>query len=375
MKFRKFGNTGAQISTLGFGCMRLPMLDGDNGQIVDEEASIQMIREAVDGGVNYIDTAYGYCAGKSEEAVGKALKDGYRNKVYISTKMPTFSVKEKGDYRRFLEEQLKRLDVETIDFYHFHALSKNLWDNVVIQFNLLEDAYKAKEEGLIRHISFSFHDQPEVMKMIIDTGHFESVLCQYNLLDRSNEEAIAYAAQKGLGVVVMGPVAGGRLVAPSKVFKDMFGKETANTPELALRFVLGNPNVSCALSGMSDIQMVRENVVTANDSSSLSTVESERIAKALDEIKGLANLYCTGCKYCMPCPQNINIPNLFNIMNYHKVYGLTDYAKGLYKAVGNNAKSGVKASDCVQCGLCEDKCPQNIKIREQLIEITNTFGE
>jgi predicted aldo/keto reductase-like oxidoreductase len=375
MKYRKFGNTGVNISALGFGCMRLPMLDTDNGQIVDEEKSVQIIRQAIDRGVNYFDTAYGYCGGKSEETLGKALKDGYRDKVYVSTKMPTFHVKEKSDFRRFLEEQLRRLDVGAIDFYHFHALNDKLWEDVVLKFDMLDDALKAKEEGLIKHISFSFHDKPEIMMKIIDSGVFESVLCQYNLLDRSNEEAIAYANQKGLGVVIMGPVAGGRLVAPSDVFKKLFGRDAAGTPELALRFVLGNPHVSCALSGMSDENMVEENAKTADDSSPLTKDELDRIAKALDEIKNLANLYCTGCEYCLPCPMNINIPHLFRIMNYHKVYGMTAYAPELYMNIGKNEREGSRPTECSECGSCESKCPQNIEIRKQLKEIIEVLGE
>lgn len=375
MKYRKFGNTGVELSALGFGCMRLPMIETDQGKIVDEELSVKIIRQAIDEGVNYFDSAYGYCGGKSEETLGKALKDGYRDKVYVSTKVPTSRIKEKSDYRRFLEEQLRRLDSGPIDFYHFHYLTNNAWENIVLKLDLLDDAMKAKEEGLIHHISFSFHDHPNVMKKIIDSGAFESVLCQYNLLDRANEEAIEYATQKGLGVVIMGPVAGGRLVAPSKVFNDLFGKKAANTPELALRFVLGNPNVTCALSGMSNEQMVQENIRTATDSSPLSEQENERIAKALDEIKGLADLYCTGCEYCLPCPQNINIPKLFNIMNYHNVYGLKDYAENLYKEVGQNEKTGARPVECSECGTCETKCPQNIEIRQQLKEIVSVFGE
>ncbi|HBN83495.1 MAG TPA: aldo/keto reductase, partial [Clostridiales bacterium] len=357
MKYRKFGNTGVELSALGFGCMRLPMIETDNGKIVNEELSVKMIRQAIDQGVNYFDSAYGYCGGKSEETLGKALKGGYRDKVFVSTKVPTSRIKEKSDYRKFLEEQLQRLDVGAIDFYHFHYLTDNAWENIVLKFDLLDDAMKAKEEGLIKHISFSFHDHPDVMKKIIDSGAFESVLCQYNLLDRANEDAIEYANQKGLGVVIMGPVAGGRLVAPSQVFKDLFGREAASTPELALRFVLGNPNVTCALSGMSDEQMVQENIRTANDSTPLSGEETGRIAKALDEIKGLADLYCTGCEYCLPCPQNINIPKLFSIMNYHKVYGMSDYAGRLYKDVGLNEKTGSRPAECIECGTCESKCP------------------
>ncbi|MGI6563572.1 MAG: aldo/keto reductase [Clostridia bacterium] len=373
MKYRKFGNTGVMVSALGFGCMRLPMIETDNGKVVNEELSVKIIRQAIDQGVNYFDSAYGYCGGKSEETLGKALKDGYREKVYVSTKVPTSRIKEKGDYRRFLEEQLRRLDAGPIDFYHFHYLTDNVWNDIVLKYDLLKEAIKAKEEGLIKHISFSFHDKPEVMMKIIDTGVFESVLCQYNLLDRANEEAIAYANRKGLGVVIMGPVGGGRLVAPSEVFKKIFGKESASTPELALRFVLGNPNVSCALSGMSDEKMVAENIKTADDSSPLSEEELARVANALDEIKSLADLYCTGCEYCLPCSQGINIPHLFRIMNYHKVYGLTSFAKGLYGRVGTSEKEGKKASECVECGACETKCPQNIEIRKQLKDVVSVF--
>jgi len=373
MQYRKFGNTGVMISALGFGSMRLPGAEKDGQYNIDEESSIQIIHKAFELGVNYIDTAYGYCGGKSENVVGKALK-GYRDNVYLSTKMPTWNVKQHGDYRKLLEEQLKKLDVEYIDFYHFHGLNKNNWEEVVLKHNLVEEAHQAKSEGLIKHISFSFHDKPEVLMQLVDTGIFESVLCQYNLLDRSNEEAIAYAESKGLGVVIMGPVGGGRLASPSEIIARSMEGKAKSTPEVALRFVLGNSNVGCALSGMSTMEMVEENAQVASDKEPLSTEDWERINNTFEKTKKLADLYCTGCEYCLPCPKGINIPKVFSIMNYQKVYGLKDYATKQYEKIGKKEEYGSSPEDCIECGQCEKKCPQFIKIREQLKKVHKEFN-
>jgi len=367
MQYRKFGNTGINISALGFGCMRLPEYEKDKKWYIDEDKAIPMIHKAFELGVNYVDTAYGYCHGNSEYTVGKAIK-GFRDKVYLSTKLPTWMVKETGDYRRLLEKQLEKLGEDYIDFYHFHSLNKNSFENIVLKYNLLDEAQKAKDEGLIKHISFSFHDKPEVMKEIIDTGAFESVLCQYNLLDRTNEEAIAYAVSKGLGTVIMGPVGGGRLAAPSELISRMSSSGSGSTPEIALRFVLGNPNVNCALSGMSTISMVEENTKVASMDPQLYKDDWDKINRMVEETKKLSELYCTGCNYCMPCPTGINIPHVFSLMNYHKVFGLTEYAKSNFSRLGPEAKTGRSPADCIECGVCETKCPQKILIREKLKE-------
>ncbi len=375
MQYRKFGNTGVQISALGFGAMRLPEVEEKDGTFrIDEEKALAAINQAFELGVNYIDTAYGYCHGNSETVVGKALK-GWRDRVYLSTKMPTWMVKKTSDYRRLLEEQLKRLDVDCIDFYHFHALSRERFDDIVLKHNLLDEAQKAKDEGLIKHISFSFHDEPEALKELVDIGIFSSLLCQYNLLDRANEEAIAYAHAKGLGVVIMGPVAGGRLAASSQAVQQLLGERTVSSPELALRFVLANPGVSCALSGMTSAEMVADNVRAASVETPLTSEELHRINLALEENERLAELYCTGCDYCMPCPNDVNIPLNFRLMNYHRVYGLTEYARDEYQKIGNNEDNkGRKAEECIECGLCEDKCPQKIQIRRQLKETAAALG-
>ncbi|NLA58376.1 MAG: aldo/keto reductase [Firmicutes bacterium] len=374
MQYREFGSTGIKISALGFGAMRLPEIEENGTYRIDEEKALAVINRAFELGVNYIDTAYGYCHGNSEIVVGRALK-GWRDKVYLSTKLPTWLVKDKSDYRRYLEEQLQKLDVDYIDFYHFHSLNQERWENVVLKYDLLDEAQKAKEEGLIRHISFSFHDKPEVLKQLVDVGIFSSLLCQYNLLDRANEEAIAYAREKGVGVVIMGPVAGGRLAASSPNIQQLLEGRSVSTPELALRFVLANENVSCALSGMNTVEMVEENAATASLELPLTETELQRIKDAMEENRRLAELYCTGCDYCMPCPNDVNIPLNFRLMNYHRVYGLTEYARAQYQKIGTTDDlKGRKAEDCIECGVCEPKCPQKIEIRKQLKETAAALG-
>jgi len=373
MQYRDFGNTGIKVSILGFGAMRLPEVEIKGKLQIKQEESIEMIQRAFELGVNYVDTAYAYNAGESELVVGKALQ-GWRDKVYLSTKVPTWKIKKRSDYRRLLDEQLKKLNVKYIDFYHFHDLNEDRFKNIVLKHNLLKEAQKAKDEGLIKHISFSFHDKPEVMKRIIDFGIFESVLCQYNLLDRSNEEAMAYAQKKGLGVAIMGPVGGGRLVV-SDILKEAIGPDVKSTPEIALRFVFANNNVSLALSGMENKGMVEENAGTASLSEPLSSKQLEIIENFIEKRKKKEEIPCTSCGYCQPCPNNVAIPEIFNLMNYYTVYGLKEYACKQYQNIGFGDKDERKQADaCVECGECEEKCPQKIKIMERLKEAHKVLG-
>jgi hypothetical protein len=369
MEYRTFGNTGIRISRLGFGAMRLPMVEIDGRRVVDEEKAIAMLHRAFELGVNYVDTAWFYCDGQSEIVVGKALK-GWRDKVYVSTKYPVGN--EKG-YRELLEIQLQRLDTDHIDFYHFHGIGEWFLKHERRD-EFIREALRAKEEGLIRHISFSFHDKPEVMMRLIDLGIFSSVLCQYNLLDRANEEALAYAKAKGLGTVVMGPVGGGRLAGLPRETAERLGIRVHSSAELALRFVFANRNVDCALSGMSTIEQVEENAAIASNMAPLSPEEVAAINAAMDENKRLADLYCTGCNYCLPhCPQEVNISHIFQAMNYYRVYGLKEYAQQHYDAIGSQWVKGKKADACIECGECEQHCPQHIPIREQLKECLALF--
>lgn len=376
MQYTEFGKTGIQVSRLGFGCMRFPSREVDGRKVFDEEESIRMMHRAMELGVNYFDTAPGYCEKQSEIIVGKALK-GRRDKVYLSTKYPSEEASG-DDLERKLETSLKKLDTDYIDFYHMWGISlKTFVERLDTPDGPMARARKLRDAGVIRHISFSFHDAPENMIEIIQRGEgvFASVLCQYNLLDRANEDAIAYAHEQGLGVTIMGPVGGGRLGAPSKVIQDLLPGKVQSSAEMALRFVMNNKNVNIALSGMSSMDMVEENAAVASNMEPLTPEEEARIAASLEENRRLADLYCTGCNYCMPCPKGINIPEIFKMMNYHRVYGLTKFARDNYARIGKDPWLNFQnAAACVQCGACEKKCPQHLHIREQLRAAHEALG-
>ena len=350
MQYREYGNTGKMISALGFGAMRLPF--------DDPEESVALLRLGMDLGINYIDTAFGYGGGRSEEYMGQAIADR-RDEVYIATKNPLRDDTVEGWWHR-LETSLERLQTDHIDFYKVvHDLHWDKYTNVY-EPRLHQQALKAREQGLIGHLLFSCHDTPENMIKLIDTGIFEGILLQYNLLDRHNEEVIAHAHEVGMGVEIMGPVGGGRLGMGSEQLESIISS-AASTAELALRFVLANPNVTIAFSGMGTRQQVEENCATASREEPLSQEELAAIRQSISENEKLAELYCTGCNYCQPCPQGVAIPKIFEAMNYHRVWGLTEHAKEMYSKLGE-----ANAEACIECGECEEKCPQNIPIIQQL---------
>lgn len=367
MQYRKLGSTGMEISTLGFGCMRFPYIEGT--QTIDEEKTIPMLRRAYELGVNYFDTAFYYCDGNSEVSLGKAVKP-FRDKVYLSTKIPVSRVEKTSDYRSFLEQSLKKLDTDYIDCYHFWSINKDTFDGKMLKLDLLSEAVKAKEEGLIKHISFSFHGNPDDFPYMIQRAPMlETLLIQYNILDRSNEKGIEYMASTGRGVIAMGPVGGGRLAAPTELAGKIGSVSAKATYELALRFVLGNPNISCALSGMRNIEEVENNVKVMSSDIPFTEEENAQIRESLEELKKFSDLYCTGCRYCMPCVKGIDIPHIFYLYTLYNVYGLKDHAKAMYKKycdkITEEQKDGL-VSSCINCGACEKKCPQKLEIREKL---------
>jgi predicted aldo/keto reductase-like oxidoreductase len=367
MQYRKFGNTGFHISALGFGCMRLPEYQDETGAWqVDQEKTNAMLMRAYELGVNYFDTAYYYCHSNSEIAIGKALAP-IRDKVCISTKCPMDKVNCPEDYEAILDESLRKLGTDHVDFYHFWGINQKVFDEKIVPLGLIQKARELKEKGKLRHISFSFHDTPEALKHIIDHGEgLESVLLQYNLLDRTNEEMIRYAAEKGLGVVVMGPVGGGRLAFPTELSQKL-GRGNLHTYELALRFVLGNPYVCCALSGMQTVEMVEQNAAVASLPEPMTEQQWKQAGESMENLKKFSELYCTGCGYCQPCPKGINIPRIFQAYTYHNVYGLHEVAKKTFLDYVNNEKQpGATSGDCVNCGYCEKKCPQHLKVRQLL---------
>jgi uncharacterized protein len=382
MQYRPFGNTGANVSILGFGAMRLPQRED---KTVDLETAVPLLRRGIDLGINYIDTAYVYIDGTSEVAVGQAIKPYDRASLYLATKIPVHDA-ETGSaaaWRAKLETSLKRFDTPYIDYIFFHGLTWAEFDQVVSRPGMaLEAARQAQAEGLVRHICFSSHDSEDNIIRLIDTGAFAGMLVQYNYLDQHNAPAIAQAGKRGMGVAIMGPVAGGRLALPQGVVIDNEGLLEVKTPELALRYVWNNPNVSTALSGMNAMQQIEENCAAADRAGTLDDQEHAQVQRLFEQNQKLADLYCTGCSYCMPCPNDVHIPENFRYMNWFRVWGLEEQAKAAYaKLTGEDvwtpwagAFKGLNAEACLQCGECEPKCPQNIHIIDQLVEVAETLG-
>jgi predicted aldo/keto reductase-like oxidoreductase len=364
MEYTTLGKTGLKVSRLGFGCMRLPMKDGR----VDRELTTPLLRRAVELGITYFDTAVMYCGGDSQRAMGEALED-LRDRIVLSTKNHHYDKKDKAGWWKNLEDSLKFLRTDCIDVYNFHGLNYEAWEGSLVgEDGLFKEALKAKEQGMVSHLCHSFHGSLESLKRVVDLGIFESVTLQYNLLDRSLEEGIAYAREHNVGVTVMGPVGGGRLGYPSEKASELVG-EVKSTPELALRFVLSNPGVCVALSGMSNMKQLEENVATVSKSGGLSEEDHKRITAAVQERKKLSGLYCTGCNYCMPCPEGVDIPANFEIVNLERVFGLTEHARSRYAALAG------KAALCRLCGKCVEKCPQDLDIPARLSETVAALDE
>lgn len=363
MQYREMGKTGCKVSALGFGCMRFPCTDPEKSSTIDEETAKKMLRTAIDMGVNYVDTAYMYHDGESERFVGRALQDGYREKVYLATKLPMWNVKEEADFDRLLNEQLEKLQTDHIDFYLFHALNGEHWEKVK-NFGLIEKMRKAKAQGKIRHMGFSFHDDLETFKKIVD--EFEGAeFCQvqYNYANtdyQAGDEGIEYAVAKGLGIIVMEPLLGGELANPLWNIKDCF-PQGASYVKTALDFIWDKPQVSLLLSGMSSFEQTMQNIEFASASAEncLSDEQKASYVKAKKIYDERIQVPCTGCQYCQPCPMGVKIPEVFSAFNK-----VTHNDKdSVLKAMPNISE---QCSLCVQCGKCEEKCPQNIKITEKL---------
>ncbi|MCX7904778.1 MAG: aldo/keto reductase, partial [Caloramator sp.] len=335
MQYRKFAKD-LEVSALGFGLMRLPILNGDEGQI-DKEKALQMVRYAIDNGVNYIDTAYPYHKGNSEIFTAEVLKDGYRKKVLLATKMPVWLVNEKEDFERLLNEQLNKLKTNHIDCYLLHALSKNSWEKVY-NLGVLDFLVKARKEGKINKIGFSFHDEFHVFKDIIDTFDWDFSQIQFNYLDEDEQaglNGLRYAYSKEISVIVMEPLKGGKLAKepPEKIKNIWDSYNIKRTPaEWALRYVLNFKEVSLLLSGMNTIEQVEENLKVVNDAypNSLTEEEINLIKKVKETYKSLNQIGCTNCKYCMPCPFGVDIPRNFSVYNSAFIYNDLEGSRKVY---------------------------------------------
>jgi len=376
MLYRKLGKTGLDVSILGFGCMRLPTLD-KKSEVIDKPQATEMLYHAIDHGVNYVDTGYPYHNGASEPFLGEILKDGYQEKVYLSTKIPSWNIEKKEDLDYYLEEQLKNLQTEFIDFYMVHNLNQKYWPQLE-KANVFEFLDEALSSGKIKYTGFSFHDELEFFMEMVDIYNWDMTLVQYNFMDenyQAGREGIRYAASQGLGVMVMEPLRGGALVnIPNDIQSIWDQAETKRKPvEWALRYIWDNPDVDVVLSGMSTLKQVKDNLKYADEGLSGSLSEDEKFL-----IKDVKMAYrerimvdCTACGYCMPCPEGVNIPKCFMHYNNAHVYEDKENESMHYFVL---LKDEERASNCIECGECEKMCPQMINIKEELKKVKETFG-
>jgi predicted aldo/keto reductase-like oxidoreductase len=374
MLYRRMNQTDAKLSILGFGCMRLPQNTNCN---IDEPRATKMVRYAIDHGINYFDTAYVYHNGESEPFLGRALSDGYREKVHIATKLPVWDVQSRNDMDRILNEQLLRLNTDHIDFYLLHGLGKTSWINMV-NLNVGEFLDQAIADGRITRAGFSFHDEVQVFKEIVDDYDWTFAQIQYNYMDeeyQAGTEGLNYAAAKGLGIVIMEPLRGGVLARETGETKKIFATRghARSAAEWGLHWLWNHPEITVVLSGMSTMQQVKDNLGYANNGipSSLTTDDIAVYEKIKTYYRSKMKIPCTKCRYCMPCMAGVEIPECFSAFNDASVYSDTAGAKMSYDAYTG---FGGDASQCQECGVCESLCPQHLPIRKHLKEVSALFG-
>ncbi|MEE4274727.1 MAG: aldo/keto reductase [Thermoleophilia bacterium] len=373
MHYRRFGRLDYAPSALGFGAMRLPVVDGAHDRI-DREAARELLVRAVEGGVNYVDTAYNYHGGTSEEWLGWALQGGLRERVKIATKLPSWKVERADDFDRMLEEQLERLGTG-IDFYLLHSLDEDTWRDNVLAHDVLGAAERALTDGRIGHFGFSFHDRYEAFELILDGSDlWEFCQIQYNYMDeeyQAGRRGLELAAARGLAVVVMEPLRGGQLARPTPAAEEAWaaglaelrsaGRRPPDSPvEWALRWLWDQPEVALLLSGMSTLEQVEQNLTFADRAGvGLMTLEEQAvIARVRDAYRESTPIPCTGCKYCLPCPNKVAIPDILDLYNDAVAYADVEGARTRYTWLDEETR----AQACTACGECEDRCPQGIAI-------------
>ncbi|MBN2720216.1 MAG: aldo/keto reductase [Proteobacteria bacterium] len=385
MKYRELGKTGEKVSVLGFGCMRLPILGGSDNpydtlnpeKFIDEEKAGQMIRYAFDKGINYFDTAYRYHTGQSEVFLGRALRS-IREKVLIASKLPVWMVESPDDFDRILDEQLNRLNTDYLDVYLLHGLSGKHWEKVR-DLGVMDFLERARADGRIRHHGFSFHDRPEVFREIVDYAPWDVCLIQYNYLDvefQAGRAGLEYASEKGIGVMVMEPLRGGKLAGrvPPAVLEEWAKTTTRRSPvQWAFLWLWDQPQVCMALSGMSSIDQLEENIRIAGEAGAgILREEDKDIIRRVREIYlSRSKVGCTGCGYCLPCPSGVNIPWNLSLYNNRFMFDEEELSAMIYNHI---IPPGERAFNCVECGRCETLCPQKIPIMRELKNVEKTLG-
>ncbi|WP_422484486.1 aldo/keto reductase [Gudongella sp. DL1XJH-153] len=368
MQYREITRDKLNVSLLGLGCMRFPVLEDDNSRIDVDKATL-MVRHAFDKGINYFDTAYPYHGGESEAFLGYALEGIRREDYHLATKSPVWLMENHDDFMRYLDEQLVNLKTNYVDFYLFHALNMDSFKKIKsLEFEKFVN--QAKKEGKIKHIGFSFHDELPVFKEIIDYYPWEFCQIQLNYMDvdyQAGLSGLEYARNKGIDVVVMEPLKGGKLAnSPDDVLQVWNKAKTSRTPvQWALNWLYSLPGISVVLSGMSTMDQLDENIRISSYDNSMSLDDMDIVKEAADIYRSRTKVDCTGCKYCIPCPQNVEIPNIFELYNNAHVYGTMEESINSYSSL---VKKESDSSKCIECGLCEEKCPQNLRIIQYLKE-------
>lgn len=380
MQRRLIKKSGDTVSSIGFGAMRLPTKNGK----VDREKSRKLIYHGIDQGINIIDTAAMYGNGDNEKFLGEILKGEYKDKVLISTKLPVFSINKEEDFEKHLNEELKRLQRNTIDYYFLHNVDlKNL--RRLEKLNVYKFLQKAKEEGKVKNIGFSYHGSKDKFNQMIDSYPWDVVMVQYNYLDNNIQasiEGIQYAASKDIGIFVMEPLKGGLLAGkmPEEVEKIFKNKDPDRTNvDWAISWILNQPEISCVFSGMQSIENINENIEIANrvDVGSMSLDELNTIEEAKQAMQKKLKINCTTCGYCMPCPRGVNIPESLKIYNEKYLFN----QKGLISpsmldyllVVGGILNEEAYAGLCNSCGKCIRKCPQHLNIPKELKKVKKEF--
>ena len=366
LKTREFKKLGIETKLLGFGCMRFPIINGE----IDEAKAEEMIDTAYKAGVNYFDTAYVYHNGKSESFVGKVLAKYPRDTYYIATKLPVWNLKEKEDVKKVIDEQFARLDKEVIDFYLLHSMQKKAWDKA-IEFEALKVIEEYRKAGKIKYVGFSFHDSYEVFEEIINSYDWDFCQIQYNYVDTEIQAGLKgykLTEEKGIPLVIMEPIKGGSLASLPKEVSEPFRQIHPDWSDAswALRFVASHENVKVILSGMSTLEQVKDNLATFENLEDLTSCELETINNVAPTLKARTKNGCTGCRYCMPCPAGVDIPNNFSAWNLYYKYESENAASWAVRQV--KATEGY-ATKCVGCGKCEAVCPQHLNIRKDLAQI------
>jgi predicted aldo/keto reductase-like oxidoreductase len=370
MNYRQFGKLNFKVSALGFGAMRLPVRNG----VIDEQEAGRMLHYALDNGINYIDTAWPYHNEQSEPFLGKALEGGFRDKVKLATKLPCWLLEKQSDCDTYLNEQLNRLKTDHIEFYLLHGVFTSRWEQI-LKLDMLSWAERARADGRIGHLGFSFHGTYPLFEDIINYYDWDFCQIQYNFMNeefQAGTKGLKHAADKGMAVVVMEPLLGGIIAGPQGRMKEIWDRSGLNPVDVALRWLWNKPEVSAVLSGMSTIEHVKQNVAIASSAKAI-TISMDELA-VIKNIRSVFNdlspIPCTKCEYCMPCPNGVNIPRNFDLYNQAITYDNLFLGKSHYN--WHTAESE-RALSCTSCGICEEKCPQGIKISELMPKVHETL--